>query len=250
VGNDPLGKEAIRLAKELGIRTDAIATDAELPTGQCIVSLDERGVPSYHIPEQMSYDRIPIPPVSKHFDVFAFGTFALRSKQNRETLRAVMTQHRFSQIYADLNIRPPFYSKESIALCLENATIVKISDEELPLVTRTIFEAALNLEQAVTRIAKEYPQIRLLLITKGADGAVCYDLASTAQYDCPAEPAEVVSTVGAGDSFGATFLTRYAQTGDIDSAMRLAAKVSAFVVSNKEAIPTAITSYLQAISIL
>ena len=48
---------------------------------------------------------------------------------------------------------------------------------------------------------------------------------------------DVVSTVGAGDSFGAAFLTAYLRTGNIETALQKAVEISAFVVAHKEAVP-------------
>ena len=47
---------------------------------------------------------------------------------------------------------------------------------------------------------------------------------------------EVRSTVGAGDSFSAAFLYRYAMD-DLEKALGYAVKVAGFVVSQVEAIP-------------
>ncbi|MBQ5770773.1 MAG: UvrD-helicase domain-containing protein, partial [Clostridia bacterium] len=43
-------------------------------------------------------------------------------------------KNRFSHVFVDVNIRPPFYSEEVVRLALAKATILKISDEELPFV--------------------------------------------------------------------------------------------------------------------
>lgn len=91
-------------------------------------------------------------------------------------------------------------------------------------------------------------QIRLLLVTCGEDGALCFDRQTGKLHHCPAEPAVAVSTAGAGDSFGATFLTQYERTGEVDSALRAAARVSAFVVAHKEAIPPTTANFLQALA--
>ncbi len=47
----------------------------------------------------------------------------------------------------------------------------------------------------------------------------------------------MVSTVGAGDSFAATFLYCYLTNRNIQDALEYASKVSALVVSKKEAVP-------------
>ena len=45
---------------------------------------------------------------------------------------------------------------------------------------------------------------------------------------------EVASTVGAGDSFGATFICEYFKTNDIEKSLKKATEISAFVVSKNE----------------
>ena len=64
-------------------------------------------------------------------------------------------------------------------------------------------------------------------------------------YYCPSESVPVVSTVGAGDSFGATFLTQYVKTKDIPYSLKLSAKISAFVVAHKEAIPPTAKNFIK-----
>ena len=246
VGNDPLGQKAIEQIKELGVKTEYIVVSEEKETGQCRISLDQNGVPSYNILEDVSYDYISLPDkLPTGFDTIAFGTLALRRGHNRVKLKNVLTNNNFSEIYTDLNLRSPFYSEESIDFCLSNATIVKISDEELPLVTQTLFHETLNLQDAAASISRKYSQIKLLLITCGAKGAFCYDCQNEKTYDCPSEPVDVISTVGAGDSFGAGFLTIYNKTKDIPYALKISAKISAFVIAHKEAIPGAAKSFIE-----
>ena len=246
VGVDALGVKALEEIKELGLKTEYISTAEETATGQCLITLDQNGVPSYNILKDVAYDRIVLPfKLPETFDTIAFGTLALRDKHNRETLRDILSNNKFSEIYVDLNIRPPFYSKESIDFCLSNATIVKISDEELPLVTQTLFHATLDLQHAIASITEKYAQIKMLLITCGAKGAFCYDCRKGSTHFCSAESVPVVSTVGAGDSFGATFLTLYDKTKDIPYALKLSAKISAFVVAHKEAIPPTAKNFIK-----
>jgi sugar/nucleoside kinase (ribokinase family) len=107
----------------------------------------------------------------------------------------------------------------------------------MPLVTMQLFGKRTNSLDAAKLIAKLYPKISLILVTQGEKGSFCYDCQAHRVYECKAEPASVVSTVGAGDSFGATFLAWYLKTQDIMLSMNLASKVSAFVVSYQEAIP-------------
>ena len=129
---DELGKRALLEIGELGVKTDCVSISKKA-TGSCIVKLNEKGVPSYDLVRDTAYDDISLPDVSNAdgFDVLAFGTLALRDRHNREILKELIAKVDFPVIFSDLNIRAPFYSKESILFCLENANILKISDEEL-----------------------------------------------------------------------------------------------------------------------
>lgn len=246
VGTDKLGEKAVKQIKELGLKTEYISTLKKKATGQCQIFLNENGIPSYNIVKDVAYDRIILPEkLSTKFDAIAFGTLALREEHNRKTLKNILANNKFSEIYTDLNIRSPFYSRESIVFCLSNATIVKISDEELPLVTQTLFLKTLDLYDAVEFIIKNYSQIKLLLITCGEKGAFCYDCQNGKMHYCPSESVSVASTVGAGDSFGATFLTQYGKTKDIAYSLKLSAKISAFVVAHKEAIPPTAKNFIK-----
>lgn len=238
VGSDTLGKRAVEEVKALGLNTEFVSVTDKKQTGQCRISLTEAGLPTYNILADVAYDYIALPEkLPTAFDIIGFGTLALRDEYNRKMLESVLANNGFAEIYTDLNIRPPFYSKESIDFCLSKSTIVKISDEELPIVTKTVFGNALGIEEAIAALKEKYAQIKLLLITCGEKGSVCYDCESGDSYSCPASPASVVSTVGAGDSFGATFLVQYEKTKNIPLSLKTAAKVSAFVVEHKEAVP-------------
>ena len=243
VGRDALGEAALGRIRALDINTEYVSVSDSVPTGRCDVTLGENGIPSYNILENVAYDNIVLPDhLNRNFDVLAFGTLALRGQRNREALERVLRSNSFTEVYTDLNIRPPFYSRESIELCLANATILKVSDEELPAVTRTVFGKEAPLADAYGLIAERYPNVRLILITQGKDGSSCYDCRAKKLYTCESVPVTVVSTVGAGDSYGAAFLAHYLKTRDILAAMNAAAEVSAFVVSRKEAIPDGVDS--------
>ena len=240
VGDDALGDEAREKAIAYGVHTDFLGVDADHATGECRVTLDERGVPCYHLLTEVAYDHITLPPTlsEHHFEVFYFGTLALRSPTNRETVRAVLRQKNYDDVLVDMNVRKPFSDAESMRMALENATILKVSDEELPTVMDEVFGLReLSVDQAVAAIHRAYPRIGIVLVTCGADGSVAYVPQENRRYPCAAVPTDVVSTVGAGDSFSAAFLARYLRQKSLPECLTYASKISAFVVSQKDAIP-------------
>ena len=236
-GDDELGEEAILQVKDFGINTDFISKMQGKETGKCIVCLDENAVPSYNILDDVAYDYIQMPEIKDEIDVIAFGTLALRRENNRKILSQILKTHTFSEVFADVNIRAPFYSKEAIEMCLENATIVKISDEELPVVSEVIFGETFSLEDAAQKIADKYAGIKAIIITKGANGSCCYDCRTGKFFFADAREVNVVSTVGAGDSFSAAFLIKYMEKRPYIECLEFASKISAFVCSNVEAVP-------------
>ena len=237
VGKDPLGDETLAHIRALGIGADYV-TRSDKETGKCLVTLNEQKIPSYNLLDHVAYDEIEAPPVGgEAFDVLYFGTLALRNQNNREVLGRILGEATFSHVFVDVNIRPPFYSEEVVRLALAKATILKISDEELPFVMAVLGKERGRDEACAAALAKDFSGLRLLLITRGDKGALVYDAASGKTYESPAEKVTVVSTVGAGDSFSAAFLAEYLKTGDVAAALALAARVSAYVVSCEGAIP-------------
>ena len=236
VGDDALGEAAREALSRFGVDDSAVATVSGKPTGQCLVTLDEESKPHYDLLADAAYDAISCDamPVC---DAFAFGTLIQRSEHNRRTLQQLLESGCLGEVFCDLNIRPPHYDVESVERCLRYATILKVSREELPAVTQLLYDQSLDVEAAVAWLCADHPNIRLCLITLDCDGALAYDAATGKTYRRAAEAVDVVSTVGAGDSFGAAFLVTYLRTGGIDAALQKAVEVSAFVVAHKEAVP-------------
>ena len=65
-----------------------------------------------------------------------------------------------------------------------------------------------------------------------------YETASGKTYESgKPKPVRVVSTVGAGDCYGASFMHSYLANSDLEKAIALATERSAFVVSQTAAVP-------------
>ena len=239
VGDDELGHNALKQVACYGIDIHHSAVLGDKMTGKCLVTLNEQGVPKYNLLEDVAYDYIPVPQLDgETFDVFYFGTLALRSDYNRKTVETLLGKGVAKDVFVDINIRPPFYCDESILLALSHATLLKISDEELGVVAATILgEGKHELDAVIGAIRNKFPNIKLLILTCGAEGSVAYDMKTGAVNRCDAVKTQVVSTVGAGDSFCATFIVNYLQGVPTMTALQKASRVSAWVVSQEGAIP-------------
>lgn len=235
VGDDELGHEAIKVTESFGINTKYISVLKE-QTGKCVVTLDSKGVPSYNLLNNVAYDYIG-GEVEDKFDALYFGTLALRNEHNRKSLEKLLESNNFSEIFCDVNIRAPFYSAETVTLCAKTATVIKISDEELPIVTKILLGEELPYKSAAEKLAEKYENLRTIIITLGPKGAYVLNAKKGEAFEMEAPKTKVLSTVGAGDSFSAAFMYKYMSGEEIMSALENAIKVSAFVVANLEAIP-------------
>ncbi|MBV9840434.1 MAG: adenosine kinase [Sphingomonadaceae bacterium] len=92
-----------------------------------------------------------------------------------------------------------------------------------------------DFEAAVAAVA---PKVPLLVVTRGADGAIAVQGATRTEVG--AEPvAKVVDTTGAGDLFAAGFLAGQAQGRDVRASLRMGAIAAAEVISHYGARPEA-----------
>lgn len=238
VGTDALGKEALDKMLKLGIQTEYVTFCENKETGKCIVTLDENKKPAYNLLNNVAYDDIKMPAFYENtFDVLYFGTLSLRNQNNARVLKKILSENKFQHTFVDINIRSPYYSESVVRFAMENATIIKISDEELPIVMNVLGKSLLTDTQCAKALSEAFNNLKIIIITKGAEGAFVYDSAIEKIYESKAKKVKVVSTVGAGDSFSASFLAKYLQTNDIECALSLATEISGFVVGCIDAIP-------------
>lgn len=239
IGADEYGAKALAEINGFGVDTAFIGTNA-LETGKCIVTVDENGSPSYNVLRPAAYDAAEADIASiKEYgaEVFAFGTLIQREEKSRNAVRRILAECDFSEIFCDINLRENCYDRESCLLCLENATILKLSSEEEPLLARfEFYETSENEEEMLRNIASRFGNLRLIILTKGENGSLIYNVADCSFEYVEAVAAQVVSTVGAGDSYSAAFLCEYLKSSDAAEAGRAGARLSAAVVSQKGAI--------------
>ena len=237
VGDDALGSKAFEFLNKIGVFADYVSVKPDFETGKCLVTLDERGVPTFNVKNGVAYDYISSE-CKEYFDVIAFGTLALRNDVSLNTLKKLLKERNYGKVFCDINLRSPFYTKKNVELCLENANILKLSDTELDYVLDTFFGIRYeNFLQNLRLLSAKYHNLEEIAVTCGEDGAYVYSVFEDKIYYAPARTVKVISTVGAGDSFGASYLVSKLKGMDIASSLERATEVSAYVVSCKDAIP-------------
>lgn len=239
IGEDKLGIDALNEMKKHGIHTDLVQKNA-FSTGKCLVTLDENGVPSYNVLQNTAYDNITLADneiSNLNGDVFYFNTLIQRNSVSRKTLKNILEKCNFPEVFCDINLRKDCFDKESLDLCLRTSTMVKISDEEGHFLEEMGLIEASN-ELFAKRVAIAYPNLKQVVYTLGKNGSEVYDRVSGTIFSSGKPPkVDVVSTVGAGDCFGATYLHYIMAGSSISEAIKQATLRSNIVVAHKEAIP-------------
>lgn len=238
VGTDRLGDRALEEVRQLGVNTRLVQRKSAYPTGTVPVVITN-GQPDYTILEDVAYDYIE-PPVEQlaqegSFDVLYYGTLAQRNKQSRETLRNLLAQNSFKQVFYDINLRKGCIDKQIIRESMQRCTILKLNDDEVKVLSTMFFGEELGPEAFSRRAAQEW-KIDVIVITAGAAGS--YVLEDGDFEFAKGYPAKVVDTVGAGDSFSAAFLYHYFRTKDPRYAADIANRLGAFVASSRGPLPS------------
>ena len=249
IGDDELGEEIVETFEKVGLRY--ILPRVEQPTGTVKVTLDSKGVPQYDICLGVAWDNIPLTgemlEVARSAEAICFGSLAQRSETSRKTIHAFLDAAPKSALRVfDINLRQRWYTAEVINESLNRANILKINDEELDVVaamllgvssedpSKLIAEDA-ELTRKVCRDLIARYDLKMLILTCGAIGSYVFTDKEESYVSTP--KVQVADTVGAGDSFTATFVAQILMGKTIREAHEKAVAVSAFVCTQNGAMP-------------
>ena len=227
VGDDELGRMTLEAIDRLGVDRSLVRI-SEYGTGVAEVTLAD-GIPSYAFNEPCAWDDITVSGSEMerlgkdHFDAVIYGTLASRSSVSRDTLFKLLDRIDASEFFFDVNIRLSFYSDDLIREGLERATILKMNDDEVPIVASAIGSS----EDDIIPSLFSMPRLRRILITRGKHGSDCYE--RDASFHAGTGSVKVVDTVGAGDAFTGTFIASVLNGMPVKEAHRRAVDVAAEV---------------------
>lgn len=204
VGTDDLGDQIVSSLADLGLSAANVQRDPENPTGTVTVHLDSSQTATYTIHESVAWDHIQfsdgVHELSARANVVCFGSLCQRSKISRDTIRRVVstTPHHAVRVF-DVNLRQKYYTREVIDESFRLANVVKLNDEELPVVSSLL--GVSGPESVVIRRLVDGYELRLFVLTRGENGSTL--VTATERSDLPGASIDVVDTVGAGDAFTA-----------------------------------------------
>ena len=207
VGSDDHGDRGLASLAAHGVDCRFMQRDPDYPTGSVQVTLSAAGDASYVFAADTAWDQLAWQPdlqaLATTVAAVCFGTLGQRSRRSRETIRRFLSTARQAIKVFDVNLRQQFYSDEVIRDSLGLATVLKLNDEELPVVAAACGLADGDSTAVAEKLIAAYG-LHLVAVTRGAEGSL---LVGDGQWsERAAEPAAVVDTVGAGDAFTAAQL--------------------------------------------
>jgi fructokinase len=204
--------------QQVGVETRGLQRDAKRPTRQVDVLRDAHGdrhfggfggqATSDFADTALTSTVIPAD-LFGSAEALVFGTITLAFAESRAALEhclTLATQQGLRRVL-DLNWRPMFWpdptlAVDRIAALLPQVDLLKLAAAEAALFFKTTDPGA---------IARQWPLLRLVLVTDGAQG--CHWWSQGEVGFTPAFTVTAVDTTGAGDSFLAAVLHQITQRG-------------------------------------
>ncbi|MBO9618487.1 MAG: carbohydrate kinase [Niabella sp.] len=234
-GADKEGEGLIRFLNEHGVNTAFIQTDTVYPTGKVLATPGANYEMQYDIVFPVAWDFIdataPALEIVAQTDLLLFGSLAVRNEYSRKTLFELLPIAKTKVL--DINLRPPHFDQQTIEALLDEATILKLNENELELVCGWYAFAGTMQEQAAA--LSERFSIKDIVVTRGAAGAAYFSDGS--YYEHPGFKVNVIDTVGSGDAFLAGFLSQIQKGNKPDAALGFACKLGSFIATQKGACP-------------
>lgn len=239
VGNDDLGRETLERLTKLGVPTECVEVDPELPTGSVSVEVTADGQPHYQIHENVAWDAIHGEAAARRAvsaaNVVCFGSLAQRSEPSRSTILSLVASAPASALRIfDINLRQHYYTRDVIEKSLALANVLKVNDAELPRLAG-MFDLTGDARSQIHQLAGRH-SLRAVAYTRGGNGSLLF--ADGRWSDHPGIATTVVDTIGAGDSFTAALTLGLLAGWELDRINDHANRVAAFVCSSAGATPT------------
>lgn len=248
LSEDIFSRFLLKNMQKWGVNTDYTIIDKRYQTALAFVSHDENGDREFNFYRKESCDLMlnkdEIPEnILRSGDILHFCSVGLvESPSKYAHLRAIELAKANNCIVSfDVNVRERLWDNinncvSTIKDFLTYADIVKVTDEELVLLTGEKDEL-----KAVKDLFDITKNSKLLVVTKGSEGAIVYDRKMDSYFSKAAD-VKVVDTTGAGDCFIGCLLYKM-NTGDanltldgIKAAMDFASLGCGVVIGKKGAV--------------
>jgi fructokinase len=237
IGTDDPGNEIKAVLSKLGLRTRYLQEN-EYPTSTVTVKLDDNGHPDFFIHENVAWDHIrwksDMEKLAKEVDAVCFGSLAQRKPESEYSISSFLSATKPGCLKVfDINLRQKYYSKALIINSLNLSDILKLNEDELP-VLEGFFGLEGSTEEKLEQLISRF-KLKFVVFTLGSKGSFIKGQDEFSFMEAPV--VKVVDTVGAGDAFTAVFITGLLTGIPLREIHETATEISAFVCTQKGATP-------------
>lgn len=237
VGKDLLGSEILHITKGLGFDIQYIQKN-DYPTSTVVVKLDTRGQPDFTILENVAWDHIyfdvKIKQLAKEIDAICFGSLAQRNLQSEATINSILESLRDDCLKVfDINLRQNYYTSDIIRRSLEIADILKLNENELP-VLKELFGLSGEVDTQLDELIKRF-NLSTVAYTMGREGSML--LSGEARSIMKPVDVKVVDSVGAGDAFTAILVAGILNGKQLAEIHKTASHIASYICTKEGATP-------------
>ncbi len=226
LGLDANGDNIYRAMQVWGMTVENLQRDRYYPTGtvQVTINNDE---PHYEILDDQAYDFIAAQPpdTDRSYSVIYHGTLALRNPVSKQTLEDLTRSHQ-GKVFIDVNLRAPWWRKESVLHWVSRADWVKLNLDEL----WHLMPRQNTLEEAM-RLFQVQHELEVLVVTCGSRGALAVNRSGEFFGVAPTADIAIIDTVGAGDAFAAVLVLGIEEAWPLQLAMERAQSFASALVN-------------------
>jgi fructokinase len=240
VGKDALGDLVVRELAQRGMTTDYLQHDELRATGTVHVEL-ERGQPTYTITPDAAWDHLEFTPawaaLAESCAAVCYGTLAQRSAASRRAIWQFLDAAPQAIRLFDVNLRQAFYDRESIVEGCRRSTIVKLNEQELPMVAEAIGLAVMPSSESLLALRAQC-DLEAIIFTRGERGTLLVLADETIDPSAASYPkSPQADSVGAGDACTAGILVGWVLGLPPARTAELANQLGAYVASQEGATP-------------
>lgn len=249
VGDDMFGRQLREVVGNAGINLTNLVMDSAAHTTLAFVQTFANGDRDFSFYRDPGADMLltagEVPEdVIARSRIFHFGTLSMTHPGVREATRKAVTCAKDAGVTVsfDPNLRPPLWgnleeARAQIAWGLSQCDVLKIADNELEFMT-----GQTDFDRGASILREQYPNIRILNVTAGADGSYSYS-GGKRVYVPSVKLGGTIETTGAGDTFCACVLNFVLEHGtqgltedDLTAMLRFANAAAYLVTTRKGAI--------------
>ena len=238
IGRDDRGERALAELKKCGVDSRAISISDEFVTGYVAITVDEEGKASYLFPKELAWDHLMVNEYADNLcstlDAVCFGSLAQRSEHSRRVIYGYLDRLRPETVKVfDINLRQDFYSRQVIEASLLRTDILKLNEEELPVLAGLLGMQGSS-DQWLSAVIKKY-KLKMAILSRGEGGSLLLTPDKSSEH--PGIVTHVEDTIGAGDSFTAAATIGYLQGLALGDINEQANRVAAYVCSQQGGMP-------------